>query len=372
MARYRPATTVHRHQHCAHHALSGCDGRIERPPRPAPRPPPLSPSSFRPPLSLWPLAPLPVYKPASTHFSDAGHPRPGRSRTVTLAHPPCRPHRRPPGQQAPPGPGPWLGAGRGRGNGPMPNRSDDPDAGPGHPGVGQPDGPAGLRAELARRAPGALGPGWDVDRWWCGPCGRRWPVTARLPSALLTGASPPSCDELAGRFIYRGGMTWSTGSISGCRRLPVPRCSPSTTWCPGVSPTRASPARRRRQRPAGRGGHLPVPVLGRRGRLPAGGGRAGGHPQRCRPGRSSDRHSGHRRQSSWLWESGCRSSSTPGAAPFARTWPAWPTPGPGSAEPVPTPPGADGAARRPTLGAVRPSGRHRPDRSGGRPRPSDG
>ena len=202
-------------------------------------------------------------------------------------------------------------------------------AGPGHHGGRRAHGPAGLRARAD--PPGPRGPRGRVGR----RAGRR--PDAPLPTARHGAAALPACwptppPGSAARSAgpSTGSSTWSTGSTSGCRRLPTPRCSPCTTWCPGASPTRPGhrPTPRPARAPGGRG-RVPVAVLRRRGLGPARRDHGGRHPQRGRCG-VLRRPRPSRRSASPSSGSVDRSSSTPGAAPSGRIWWAWPAPGRGS------------------------------------------
>jgi glycosyltransferase involved in cell wall biosynthesis len=69
--------------------------------------------------------------------------------------------------------------------------------------VAQPMGQQVYERELSRRAPGALGPGWEVDQVVVRTLRSTLPGSARVPSRIFTDASP-AMRRMAGRFIYRG------------------------------------------------------------------------------------------------------------------------------------------------------------------------
>jgi glycosyltransferase involved in cell wall biosynthesis len=69
--------------------------------------------------------------------------------------------------------------------------------------AGMPMGQQVYERELARRAPGELGPAWAVERIEVRSLRTTLPGTVRLPSGLLTG-SAPALRRAAGRYLYRG------------------------------------------------------------------------------------------------------------------------------------------------------------------------
>ena len=69
--------------------------------------------------------------------------------------------------------------------------------------VGQPMGQQVYEQEMADRAPGALGPGWAVDRVTVWTLRSPLAGTARIPSRLLADASP-LVRRCVGTLLYRG------------------------------------------------------------------------------------------------------------------------------------------------------------------------
>ena len=69
--------------------------------------------------------------------------------------------------------------------------------------VGQPMGQQVYEQEMADRAPGALGPGWAVDRVTVRTLRSPLAGTARIPSRLLADASP-LVRRCVGTLLYRG------------------------------------------------------------------------------------------------------------------------------------------------------------------------
>jgi glycosyltransferase involved in cell wall biosynthesis len=68
--------------------------------------------------------------------------------------------------------------------------------------VGMPMGQQVYERELARQAPGELGPGWEVDEVVVKSLRSPLPGTVRVPSRLLISASP-AVRRAAGRVLYR-------------------------------------------------------------------------------------------------------------------------------------------------------------------------
>jgi len=190
--------------------------------------------------------------------------------------------------------------------------------------VGQPMGQQVYEQEMADRAPGALGPGWAVDRVTVRTLRSPLAGTARIPSRLLADASP-LVRRCVGTLLYRGHDVVHRFDL---RLPPAPHPEVLTvhdvvSWRfpdEAMPPSDAASSARRAAAVVCPSQFSADEVCAQFG-LSA----CVAIPNGVNPASTRSRPRGWRH-----WASGLPSWCTPAAARNARTWPGWPGRGPRS------------------------------------------